>query len=90
MLFRVAQEALRNAAAHAQARHVSVSAGENGVCCWLEVADDGHGFDTEARTPSGHIGLRALRDLLADSGGRLTVRSTPGMGTVVRAELPAR
>ena len=36
----------------------------------------------------GHFGLRALQDLLEDAGGRLTIWSTRGRGTVLRAEVP--
>jgi two-component system, NarL family, sensor kinase len=90
LLFRVAQEALRNAAAHARARRVRVSAGADAECYWLEVRDDGDGFDPDRPAPEGHIGLRVLRDLLADADGRLSVSSTPGEGSVVRAELPDR
>jgi signal transduction histidine kinase len=90
LLFRVAQEALRNAVAHAQASRVSVSAGADGERYWLEVSDDGRGFDTERAAPQGHIGLRVIHDLLTDAGGRLSVHSAPGEGCVVRAELPGR
>jgi two-component system, NarL family, sensor kinase len=88
VLFLVAQEAMRNAVAHARARQVSIGAGENDSGYWLEVRDDGTGFDPDAPAADGHIGLRAARELMADAGGRLVVKSAPGQGSVVRAELP--
>jgi two-component system NarL family sensor kinase len=89
LLFRVAQEATPNAVTHARAGRVSIHAGEDARGYWLEVRDDGEGFDAGASAQEGHIGLRAARELMADAGGRLDVRSAPGEGTVVRAELPA-
>jgi signal transduction histidine kinase len=89
LLYRVAQEALRNTIAHAAARHVSVTAGVDHHGYWLEMRDDGSGFDPEESAPYGHFGLRVARDMLADAGGRLTVDTAPGRGVVVRAELPA-
>jgi signal transduction histidine kinase len=88
LLFRVAQEALRNAAAHSHGARVCVSAGADGARYWLSVSDDGDGFDPTGPGPAGHIGLRVVRDLVGDAGGRLSIESIPGQGTIVRAELP--
>lgn len=90
LLYRVAQESLRNTIAHAGARHVLVSAGNGNGGLWLEVRDDGKGFDTGDAVPDGHFGLRVVRDMVADAGGRLSVQSARGKGSVVRAELPGR
>jgi signal transduction histidine kinase len=88
LLYRAAQEGLRNAAAHAGAQRVTVSAGTENGRAWLEVADDGQGFDPEGRAEVGHLGLRALQDLLDDADGQLTISSSPGHGTVLRAHVP--
>jgi signal transduction histidine kinase len=91
LLFRVAQETLRNAHAHAGAETATVGLHADPGRVTLEVADDGRGFDpaaVEAAPADGHLGLRALRDLVADAGGRLDVLSTPGLGTTVRVEVP--
>jgi two-component system, NarL family, sensor kinase len=91
LVFRVAQEALRNVAKHADAQVVELSvARENGVVT-LDVKDDGRGFDVAGgagRPANGHIGLRLVNDLAASSGGRLDVTSSPGKGTHVHLELP--
>jgi signal transduction histidine kinase len=89
LLFRTVQEGLRNAVAHAGARRVTVRVGADGDEVWAEVGDDGRGFDPDAGAGEGHFGIRALRDLVADAGGRLDVWSRPGRGTVLRAEVPA-
>jgi signal transduction histidine kinase len=90
LFFRVAQEGLRNAAAHADPSHVRVEVARHGRHARIVIADDGAGFDTaqSARTPQeGHFGLRLLADLVRDAGGELRVRSAPGSGTRIEAEV---
>ena len=91
LLFRAAQEVLRNVAAHSRAGTVVVSAVRRNGTATLVVDDDGRGFDefelTE-QSKDGHFGLRSLGDLLADAGGGLTVRAAPGQGTRVEAQVP--
>lgn len=92
LLFRISQEAVRNVARHAQASRVVVDLALEDGHAVLEVRDDGRGFvpDARGRPPAGegHIGLQMLGDLVADSGGRLEVRSAAGAGTTVHAEVP--
>ncbi len=88
-LYRVAQEALRNAARHAAARHVQVSLRRDGSAAILEIADDGQGFDVaraEQRRPG--MGLFSMRERVGLVNGRLTVRSAPGCGTQIVATVP--
>ncbi|MCW2928364.1 MAG: hypothetical protein JWM86_2332 [Thermoleophilia bacterium] len=87
LLYRVAQEAVRNAERHSGATQVTLEVGGRGPAIGLCVTDDGAGFDTTRAPADGHVGLLLLRDLVAASGGRLHVRSTPGNGTVVDLEL---
>jgi signal transduction histidine kinase len=91
LLFRTAQEVLRNVATHSAAREVLIKAGRVDGRGVLIVDDDGRGFDESRlgeRTGDGHLGLRSIGDLLAESGGTLTVRAAPGQGTRVEAEVP--
>ncbi|MCU1357818.1 MAG: two-component sensor histidine kinase [Acidimicrobiales bacterium] len=94
LLYRTVQEALRNVVGHASATNATVSVGVDGSSAFAEVVDDGSGFDVEATSASrpdeGHVGLRGLRDLAGDVGGRLTIRSAPGAGTTIRMEVPIR
>jgi signal transduction histidine kinase len=93
LLYRSAQEALRNVVTHANARTASVAVRRNGDRVVMTVDDDGRGFDRSEMTEqadAGHVGLRSLADLMADAGGALEVLSTPGTGTRVRAEVPVR
>jgi signal transduction histidine kinase len=53
----------------------------------LEVRDDGAGFDPCAARANGGLGLRGIAERVAQLGGRLTVESTPTVGTLVRVEI---
>jgi signal transduction histidine kinase len=80
----VASEALANAAKHAGASEVSVSAARLNGSLVLSVRDDGRG----GALPAAGSGLAGMSDRVAALGGKLTVDSPPGQGTVVIAELP--
>ena len=90
LLFRCAQESLRNTLKHARARHAWIAFAHVDDEVVMEVVDDGIGFDPAAPRASadGHIGLQALADLVRDSGGRLDIRATLGAGTTVTVRLP--
>jgi len=91
LLYRVAQEAVRNVAAHAQATRLSVSLARENGHARLVVADDGLGFSPDRlsqRREEGHLGLTLLTGLVAEAGGRLVVDSTPGQGTRLEADVP--
>jgi len=90
LLYRAAQEAVRNVAAHSQAREVEVSIQVQGQTVSLTVRDDGVGFSAEQaeqRRQAGHLGLGLLEDLVHRRGGQLEISSEPGQGTSVRVEI---
>jgi signal transduction histidine kinase len=93
LLYRVAQEAVRNVIAYADARAVSVETRTVGSTAQLVIADDGRGFDAEVREQrlqEGHLGLALLEELVRQTGGRLTIDSAAGAGTRVELEVPLR
>jgi len=93
LVFRTAQEALRNVVEHAGAETCSIDVHENGSDVVLVVADDGRGFQRavlDERRAQGHLGLALLSDQAADLGGSLDIDSTPGAGTRVTLRLPER
>jgi len=91
LIFRSAQEALRNVAKHADPSRVTVSVRRSNGSVVLAVSDDGRGFDPGARDGDGPtLGLRLLEDLVEEQQGRLEVHSDAGRGTVVTVELAAR
>jgi signal transduction histidine kinase len=77
-------EALTNAAKHSHGSEVRVVATYADPTLTIEVTDDGIGGATTA----GGSGLRGLADRVEALGGRFTVSSPPGRGTVMRAEIP--
>jgi signal transduction histidine kinase len=89
VLYRAAQEGVRNVVKHADARTVRVAFEADPTYAAVEIRDDGNGRVGPATAPTAHFGLRALRDLLEDAGGTLTVTGVPGHGTTLRAEVPA-
>jgi two-component system, NarL family, sensor kinase len=91
LMFRTAQEALRNVMAHSDAGHVDVSVTLLDSRAGLTIADDGRGFtpdDAAAAQEDGHLGLRVLGDMARDAGGSLEIDSEPGRGTRVCLEVP--
>lgn len=85
--YRIAQEALHNAAKHAHATTLDVTLQIAPDAVTLTVADDGAGFDPNASFP-GHLGLRSMRERMTRLGGDLSITSAPGQGATVRATLP--
>lgn len=93
LVWRVAQEAVRNALRHSGATSLAVDlrvdpapAGGSRRTVVLVVSDDGRGFDPTASRPA-RFGLRGLAGLVADAGGGLHVASAPGSGTTVTLRL---
>jgi len=88
MIFRVAQEAVRNTQRHAGATVLSVHVQLTPERVSLVVEDNGIGFDPRKSADEGHVGLRLLNDLAVEAGGSFDVRTSPGAGTRVSLEVP--
>ncbi len=89
VLYRVAQEALKNALRHAHATAVLLRAGVQGGIARLEISDDGIGFradEAERRRPG--MGLFTMRERMALVSGILEIDSAPGRGTRIVASVP--
>jgi signal transduction histidine kinase len=90
--FRIVQESLTNVMRHAQAQQVVVELRSDPQALQLLIRDDGAGFDVPAalqRAARGDsLGLLGMEERAVLAGGRLTIRSTPGQGTEVRAHFP--
>ena len=87
-LYRIAQEALHNAAKHSggTAAKVELTRADGHIC--LVVADDGAGFDAQAARSNGSLGLVSMNERARFVGGRLVVESQPGAGTRVEVRVP--
>jgi two-component system NarL family sensor kinase len=93
LVYRVAQEAVRNVIAYADASSVRVELSVRDSLVRLLVSDDGRGFEPELRaqrTAEGHLGLSLVEELVTQSGGSLVVASSEGKGTRVELEVPRR
>jgi signal transduction histidine kinase len=91
LVYRVAQEAVRNVIAYADASTVSVEVEVEGSTARLLIVDDGRGFRPETRErrrEEGHLGLSLVEELAQQAGGSLTIDSSEGAGTRVRLEVP--
>jgi PAS domain S-box-containing protein len=86
-LYRIAQEALHNVVKHARANQARVRLELKGDQACLSVEDDGEGFD-DSSADEGQLGLTGMRARAVRLGGTVTIRSTPGAGTVVEALVP--
>jgi signal transduction histidine kinase len=86
-LYRIVQEALANACKHSKSKKVTVTMTQEGQDVRLEVRDWGIGFDPGS-VEKGHFGLEGIRQRARLLGGRLTIESTPGSGTLVQVVVP--
>lgn len=87
--YRIAQEALRNALKHAGVAQADLVLEQvDGGALTLRVADAGKGFDPTLSVRESGLGVISMRQRAEAVGGRLTVTSRPGGGTVVTATFP--
>lgn len=89
-MLHMAREAVTNVVRHARAGYLSVTLEVTDQEAHLRVADNGVGFDTTVTAPSGHHGLRNLRQRAQALGGALAARSAPGQGTTIEIQAPLR
>ena len=91
VLFRIGQEALRNAEHHASATSVSVRLSFGRDAVRLSVVDNGVGFVIPPLTTlvnAGRLGVLGMQERALLLGGRCQIQSNPGEGTRVTAEIP--
>ena len=82
-LFRIAQEALNNVVKHAQATQACLRL-HLAEPLWVEIEDNGLGFDLKPARQGSGVGLSSMRERAAEIGWELRVTSAPGKGTRVR------
>lgn len=92
LLFRIAQEALRNVWRHSQASRAWVTVEFNDGKTILTIRDNGKGFDLPQRVSdlasAGKLGLAGMEERARLLGGSLTLQSELGRGTTVTVEVP--
>ena len=89
-LFRVLQEALRNAVKHSRVQQIKVELHAGSKDLHLMVRDSGVGFDPGAALLGKGLGLISMQERLRLVNGELTIRSAPNSGTAVHAHVPLR
>ena len=91
-LFRVTQEAVTNVIRHSEAKSAHIELQQDNGVVSLLVRDDGKGFDLHqilnSLDPARALGLAGMEERVSLLGGQLTVESSPGNGTLVRARIP--
>jgi signal transduction histidine kinase len=94
VVFAIVEEAVSNAKKHAQASDIRIRLMVRNESLFVEVRDDGTGFDVEQtqstydlRTSLGLINMEERAKLV---GGHCTIESAPGQGTAIGIEIPFR
>jgi len=92
VLFRIAQEALRNVGKHSEASRAWVTLEFSDDKVTLTVKDNGKGFELPKRVgdlaSTSKLGLAGMQERAQLIGGKLTLHSEPGKGTTVTVEVP--
>ncbi len=86
-LYRIAQEAFNNVIKHAGAGRLWVDLDQAAGQVRLRVRDDGRGFDV-GRVPPDGLGLKNMQERVQAMGGKLSIQSAPGSGTLIQVEVP--
>jgi PAS domain S-box-containing protein len=89
-LFRVLQEAVQNAVKHSRSEHIRVELLGTPEEIQLTVSDSGIGFDPQDASDSQGLGLMSMHERLSLVGGKLSIDSSPGLGTTISARVPFR
>jgi len=87
-VFRVVQEALRNAVKYSGQKHIKVCLQENSGQLELEVSDQGVGFDVRNKRNSEGLGLLSMAERISLVNGTFSIDSHPNAGTRIRARVP--
>jgi signal transduction histidine kinase len=90
-LYRIVQEALTNAAKHAQASNVWIRAWKEDLLVCCSIKDNGRGFDSDEARATPHrkgLGLVAMRERVSAIGGTLRIHSGLGNGTELSIRIP--
>jgi len=87
-IYRILQEALTNIFKHSQATHVYVSLQDYDAMVWLDIEDNGVGFEPNQNTTG--FGLQSMHERTVALGGQFYLKSSPGKGCCVSVSLPFR
>jgi two-component system sensor histidine kinase UhpB len=89
-VYKIAQEALNNILKHSGASWVALRLMQKERILYLEIQDDGRGFDPAVAAGTAGIGFASMRERAARLGGELRINSKPGAGTRIALTVPIR
>jgi signal transduction histidine kinase len=87
-LYRIAMEALNNLVRYANAKKVVVQLQIRGNWIFLDIKDNGVGFDPVKARNRGGMGIVSMEQRAKQLGGQLVIESNPGEGTCIHTEVP--
>ena len=87
-LYRVAQEAIRNAERHSGSRRIHLQLAARRDSIWLCVSDSGRGFAASDLESTAGLGLMSMAERVRSIGGELSVQSDVNRGTRVEVSVP--
>lgn len=88
-LYRVVQEGLNNIVKHANAKKIVLKCKVLNSVCFMDLNDDGQGFDIEDGLKGGkHFGLSLIRERIEELNGKVNISSVKGEGTKIHIEIP--
>ncbi|MCA1991167.1 MAG: sensor histidine kinase [Coleofasciculus sp. S288] len=85
-IYRIVQEALTNICKYADATEINIQLGISAAKLYLQIQDNGKGFDLERNTTG--FGLQGMRERTLALGGRFEIDSAPGAGCQIKATFP--
>jgi signal transduction histidine kinase len=86
-LFRIAMEALNNLVKYARAKKVTIDLRSSDDRVFMDICDNGVGFDLSAAKLSSGVGLRSMEERAKRMGANLEITSVPGTGTQVKVDV---
>lgn len=91
-VYRIIQEAMTNVAKHSKATLCRVQLKQLVNTLWVQVEDDGVGFDADSVIAGDRrgLGLISIRERVSQLGGRVWIHTAPGQGTRLTVEMPVR
>lgn len=87
-LYRVIQEGLNNIVKHANAKKITFICKVFNSVCFMDLVDDGQGFDIEELKGEKHFGLSLIRERVEEINGKVHISSVRGEGTKIHIEIP--
>lgn len=87
-LYRVAQESLWNAVRHSASSKINVELKSDPECVYLDIKDDGQGFDLTLNQPNRGLGLASMTERIRLVGGTIKIDTAPSQGVAISVVVP--